>query len=204
MFDVDIESIRQYTVYKEKIEGDLYVTQNLDMNLNKPIYGKIKPGGNIATLRFECLFQNASKLSFLTREKREYIEQFDSIIDDIRNLKTEKEFMNSRCYPTGLAMKENIIVVGEAPGANGRGHREDWLKPSFVFTRSSWILRNAIQRAFGVCPYITNLLKCARPENKVAMKDFFMSFEIFRKEVAAIEPRGIIALGKKPYEFLKK
>jgi len=204
MFSLNIDSVQEYRVYKDRIEGDLFKEQNLDMNVTHPIYGRIKPGGNIATLRFECLFQNASKLSFLTREKGELLNEFDSIINDIRNFKTDDEYMDSRCYPTGLAMKDNIMIVGEAPGTKGRAKEKDWLKPSFVFTRTSWILRIALQNAFGVCPYITNLLKCARPGNKVAQADFFMSFEIFKREVAAINPRGIIVLGKNPYDFLKK
>jgi len=44
----------------------------------------------------------------------------DEIIDDIKQITISQEYMNSRCYPTGILSKHALMIVGEAPGTKGR------------------------------------------------------------------------------------
>lgn len=200
--DCNIKTIEDYSLYKSQVEESNYGPHNRDMNEAKPVYGIVKPSGILSSIRFETLFQYASRLSI--KKGDPFCGKMDEIIEMIRALKTDAEFMDSRCYPTGFAMEGNVMVVGEAPGTYGRAIERDYLKPTFVFTRTSWILRNALQGSFKVAPYITNLCKYARPLNKVSNSDFQDCLHIFRKEVEHIKPMRIIALGKNPYSFLKK
>lgn len=195
----DIESIKDYDVYKKHVEDFHYESQNREMNRDEPLFNELKEGGWIATIRFQSLFERASKLSIMRRDgylRKPLVE----IINQIRALKTLEGFEDSRCYPTGLAMKENLMIVGEAPGKKGRAVDAKFLKPSFVFTRTSWILRRALMSVCKVPPYITNLCKYAAPNNKIHPFDFDYCRDIFLQEVKLLKPSKIIFLGHNAYD----
>lgn len=148
----------------------------------------------------------------------------DEIINDIKQITISQEYMNSRCYPTGILSKNALMIVGEAPGTKGRAVTENGLKPSFIYTKTSYILRKAIEELLDSLPfeckkqnssqsnifklnhhiYITNLLKYAMPGNSVSHKDFNTCWNIFQKEVEYIQPPLIVALGHNTHEYLKK
>jgi hypothetical protein len=120
----------------------------------------------------------------------------------IEKLGVEEDFMDSRCHPTGLFMEGNYMIVDEAPGQRGRSIGKHCLKPSFIYEKPSYILRNAIDQSFKDMPYITNLLKFARVDNKIRFSDFDKTFHIFEKEVELIQPKTIYALGNNTYKYL--
>lgn len=127
----------------------------------------------------------------------------DQILTWCQAIDIEDEWEDSRCYPTGLFTKGNVMIVGEAPGRKGRGLYSSYLKPSFVFTITSAILRYALYSKFSICPYITNLLKYAKPNNEVKPEDFNDNFDILLREIELLEPSIIIALGKNTGRYLQ-
>lgn len=127
----------------------------------------------------------------------------DSIIEMTKEVETSEDFMNSRCYPTGLWDEGNVMIVGEAPGQKGRSVYGKDLKPSFIYTRTSYILREAL-KIFDKTPYITNLLKYAMPDNNVPASEFKKSYHIFEKEVELMKPSKIIALGNNVDKYLSR
>lgn len=127
----------------------------------------------------------------------------DSILESIKNISLDLELMNSRCYPTGFWEKNNLMIVGEAPGMKGRGINEYFLKPTFIFTRNSYLLRNSL-RNLEKMPYITNLCKFAQQNNKISHENFNKCFDIFQTECSLMKPAKIIALGNNVYEYLIK
>lgn len=131
-------------------------------------------------------------------------EDSDSIIHMIKEVQTNEDYMNSRCYPTGLWDKGNVMIVGEAPGQKGRSYIGSDLKPSFIYTRTSYILRHALRSVFEKSPYITNLLKYAMPDNEVPLSEFKKSYHIFEKEVELMKPSKIVALGNNVEKFLNR
>lgn len=135
--------------------------------------------------------------------------KIDLIFDLVNKLQISEEFLNSRCYPTGYFKQGNIMIVGEAPGRSGRAINSNWLKPSFIFERTSFILRSAINNALEIekdfthVPYITNLCKYAVKDNLTAINDFNFCYDILEKEILMLQPKKIIALGNKTYDYLK-
>lgn len=130
-------------------------------------------------------------------------EDSDSIIKMIQEIETNEDYMNSRCYPTGLWEEGNVMIVGEAPGQKGRSYIGNHLKPSFIYTRTSYILRKVLEE-WAKTPYITNLLKYAMPDNDVPQSEFEKSYHIFEKEVELMKPSKIIALGNNVEKYLSK
>lgn len=132
----------------------------------------------------------------------ENVEESNEILELCKLYNVESEWNDSRCHPTGLFKKNNIMLVGEAPGQKGRAIDKNMLKPSFIFTTTSAILRYSIMSDKHECPYITNLLKYAKPNNKVSSLDFKDNFNIFLRELELIQPSKIIALGKNAHSYL--
>lgn len=131
------------------------------------------------------------------------IKESQEIMELCKSYVVDKEWNDSRCYPTGLYKKHNVMIVGEAPGRKGRALSTDMLKPSFIFTVTSAILRYSLLPNDNTdCPYITNLLKYAKPGNDVDVEDFMDNYSIFIRELELIQPSKIIALGKTTYQFL--
>ena len=200
---MDPEVIKHYLLYKKHVEETDYDMHNRSMNSDLPKYGTIKPSGMMESLRFQALYMDAARLSILTREERPFIDKLDSIINQIKELKIEKEYMNSRCYPTGIAMEGNIMILGEAPGVKGRAIQENWLKPSFVFTRTSWILRRALMSTFKIAPYLTNACKFACEKNIVKNHDFDKCIHILKQEIDLIKPKKVVVLGNNAYNYFR-
>ena len=99
------------------------------------------------------------------------------------------------------------MIVGEAPGKSGRSIIEDGLKPSFIFEKTSFILRRAIFDSgdlFQTFPYITNLCKYAAENNKIKDEDFDKCYDIFLKEIELLNPSKIIVLGNNAFDYLMK
>lgn len=186
-----------YSLYDSLIQG-FYTLDNTYSNVSKSYFvnkNEIDYNGKtfVSMLMSSMLFTDTKRT--------------DDIFDLIKAIEIDKEFMNSRSYPTGYFSEGNIMVVGEAPGKSGRAVNNDWLKPSFIFERTSYILRKAIYesapRLNYQVPYITNLCKYANSTNDLTNDDFKKCFDIFKKEVELLQPRKIICLGKKTYNYLK-
>jgi uracil-DNA glycosylase family 4 len=152
-------------------------------------YGSINYQNNIYPFLFSGL---------CTEDK----EKSDEILALCKSYHVDPEWEDSRCHPTGFFKSGNIMIVGEAPGRKGRALNSKYLKPSFIFTATSAILRFALFSRFKVCPYITNLLKYAKPGNEVELEDFKDNFDIIMREIELINPPMIIALGKNTARFL--
>jgi uracil-DNA glycosylase family 4 len=93
----------------------------------------------------------------------------------------------------------NLIFVGEAPGAD-----EDLEGEPFVGAAGQ-LLTKMIQ-AMGYDRsevYICNVLKCRPPQNRNPEPDEIVACEQFlRKQIAIVQPRVIVALGKFAAQFL--
>lgn len=176
-----------YKDYRISYEENYYETLNILTNTYGSVFVEEKYDINDMLWK-ACLFTDDKMSS-------------DLILEDIKMMTIEEEYMNSRCYPTGLWKKNNIMFVGEAPGIKGRSIKGYDLKPSFIFTRTSYLLRNAFRECEEM-PYITNLLKYARAKNNVSHEDFEKTFYILQKEIELMQPRKIIALGNNAYNFL--
>lgn len=138
-----------------------------------------------------CLFSHNQNLS-------------NSIIEQVRNISAESAVFATKCYPTGYFKQGNIMIVGEAPGQSGKG-LDEGLKPSFVFEKTSFILRRAIfenRSKFKYFPYITNLCKYANENNKIGESDFDKCWDIFMNEVHYMNPEKIIVLGNNAYNYI--
>lgn len=95
-----------------------------------------------------------------------------------------------------------IFFIGEAPGRS-----EDKAGKPFVGAAGK-ILSEALAKA-GIdrsSVYITNVVKCRPPENRVPMKDEIAACNPYlRKQLAVIKPRVIVLLGKTAAEeFLQR
>ena len=183
------EILSDYRTYKSFIEDKYFLLDDIISNTHGSV--TYKQGFNDLMLTSGCLFT----LNSYTKTDSDYIIQM------INELKVDDEYMNSRCYPTGFFRKSNNMVVGEAPGVYGRAILKDYLKPAFIFAQPSQILRKSIQK-WDEVPYITNLLKVARPENSVAQSDFRLSLHIFIEELIRLDPCKIFVLGKNAYNFI--
>jgi DNA polymerase len=93
----------------------------------------------------------------------------------------------------------NLMFVGEAPGAD-----EDAQGEPFVGAAGQ-LLTKMIQ-AMGYQRqdvYICNILKCRPPQNRNPEPDEIAACEQFlRKQIAIVQPRVIVALGKFAAQFL--
>lgn len=187
---IDLASpLTVYSDYNGLVEDMYFLLNNVMMNT----YGSFELcGQSRANMLFSAaLFSSDKKAS-------------DSILSKIKEIRVEDEYMDSRCYPTGVFDKGNVMIVGEAPGQKGRAIKSTYLKPSFIYTKTSWTLRRAIDETFIAIPYITNLLKYARKNNSVSFSDFDNSAEILQMEIDLMEPRNILALGNNVYNYMSK
>jgi uracil-DNA glycosylase len=94
-----------------------------------------------------------------------------------------------------------LVFVGEAPGAD-----EDEQGLAFV-GRAGQLLTRIIE-AIGLTRedvYIANVLKCRPPQNRNPEPDEILSCQPFlERQIALIQPRVIVALGKFAGQFLLK
>ena len=86
----------------------------------------------------------------------------------------------------------DIMIVGEAPGAN-----EDALGKPFV-GKSGALLRRTLEE-YGINPdkcYITNAVKCRPPQNRTPMRRHIKACAAhLENELAVVQPRFILTLG---------
>jgi hypothetical protein len=126
----------------------------------------------------------------------------DKIIEETLKITVHQDFMDSRCHATGYWAKHNTMVVGQNPGRKGRALEGYALKPSFIFTITSFYLRKAIELLYAGVPYITNAIKYATASNRVEKSDFDRYKYILDMEIKLLMPNIIIALGNDVYSFL--
>lgn len=130
----------------------------------------------------------------------------NDIMEQVRNISAESAVFATKCHPTGYFKTGNVMIVGEAPGQSGKG-LDEGLKPSFIFEKTSFILRRAIfenRSKFKYFPYITNLCKYANESNKIGSVDFDRCWDIFLNEVEYMEPEKIIVLGNNAYNYISE
>jgi DNA polymerase len=93
----------------------------------------------------------------------------------------------------------NLMFVGEAPGADEDAQGEP-------FVGAAGQLLNKMIQAMGYERhevYICNVLKCRPPQNRNPEPDEISACEQFlRKQIAIVQPRVIVALGKFAAQFL--
>ena len=93
----------------------------------------------------------------------------------------------------------NLMFVGEAPGAD-----ED--REGEPFVGAAGQLLNKMIQAMGYDRrevYICNVIKCRPPQNRNPEPDEIAACEQFlRKQIAIVQPRVIVALGKFAAQFL--
>ena len=101
-------------------------------------------------------------------------------------------------FGTGSA-EANLMFVGEAPGAEEDAQGEP-------FVGAAGQLLTKMIKAMGYERsevYICNILKCRPPQNRNPELDEIEACEQFlRKQIAVIQPRVIVALGKFAAHFL--
>jgi len=183
---------RTYKEYNQLVvKGENFNKDNITIN----IHGAIDVNNRSLTKKY---LYNA--LSFTTDKLAS-----DEILKAIKGIKVDEEFMNSRCYPTGLFNIGNVMIVGMNPGRKGRSVEGYPLKPSFVYQSPSFNLRKACEYTFGNdIPYVTNLCKYATVDNKVSEKQYEEYEFIFHMEINYMKPRLIIALGNDVYNYIDK
>ncbi|RCW51488.1 MULTISPECIES: uracil-DNA glycosylase [unclassified Halanaerobium] len=117
-------------------------------------------------------------------------------------LKCSRCLLRKKC--NGVVMGEGsltgkIMLIGEGPGAN-----EDRLGRPFVGRAGK--LMNEILEAVNLKRediYITNIVKCRPPGNRVPTKEEFEScVSILMAEINLIEPKVIVPLGSTALKFL--
>ncbi len=190
-----------------KIEKEDYLLENELMN---SLYAIDLPADfdylrNVGNNVIWMLFSSLLFLDNKTIEKSRYLE----IKDKIANLKTkiDADFLDSLCLPNGLLFKGNDIMLGLNPGKFGRGLEKDYFKPSFIFTRTSYIFRQIIlkllkDKKLKTIPYITNLVKYATYNNKITIDDVNNSADILCDEIKLIEPKNIYCFGKETFDYM--
>ncbi|MGM0500288.1 MAG: uracil-DNA glycosylase, partial [Bacillota bacterium] len=127
--------------------------------------------------------------------------------DNYENLK-EKALKCSRCQlreeANGVVMGEGnlnnkIMLIGEGPGAN-----EDRLGRPFVGRAGK--LMDKILASVNLKRedlYITNVIKCRPPGNRVPRKNEFEAcVSILRAEIELIQPKVIVTLGSTATKYL--
>ncbi len=94
----------------------------------------------------------------------------------------------------GVRNKPRIMFVGEAPGIHGCGK----LGIPFYGDKSGMMFRQAmynVQLSEGNT-YITNVVKCTPPGNKLVHGIFEADIRILRNEINSVQPEQIIAVGR--------
>lgn len=189
----DIKMPDTYEEYRKSIDK-VYAFDNIVSNRRRSIkidcYNEVWFYNHFFTT--SCLF---------TEDKN----KSDKIFEHIEMLDTDEEFLETRSHPIGYFKEGNLMIVGEAPGKFGRSVTEGGLKPSFVFTKTSFILKRALfdnKRYLKYFPYITNLCKYANEKNKPIQQDFHKCFPILMEEIKLMKPSKIIALGNITYKYL--
>lgn len=100
---------------------------------------------------------------------------------------------------TGLAQK--VVLVREAPIGKGC----EYMGICFYMYASGMLLRKALF-PFGINPdfvYITNVVKCNPPENKLKGFDE-RELSLLKKELEILRPKTILALGRTAKKALKR
>jgi uracil-DNA glycosylase/predicted ATPase len=179
--------INNYIDYKEETYK-FYDVENIISN----IYNSIPATkSDDAMLLSSCLFSAAKTES-------------DAIYKAVNDIYIDEDRMNSRCFPNGFYKKNNIMLVGEAPGSKGRGINKYYLKPTMFFERTSYFCREAIRHNLNDIPYITNFSKYARKDKSIFEKsDFDKCVSILKYEIDMMKPRCVIALGENVWNNLK-
>ncbi|ALM74589.1 uracil-DNA glycosylase family protein [Thermococcus barophilus] len=94
-----------------------------------------------------------------------------------------------------------VVLVGEAPGRKGCGYTGI----CFYRDASGMLLRKALF-SLGINPdfvYITNVVKCNPPENKLKGVDK-RELSLLKKELEIFRPKAIFALGRTAEKALKR
>jgi len=95
-----------------------------------------------------------------------------------------------------------IVFVGEAPGAD-----EDRTGRPFV-GRAGQLLNQIIEKGMGLSRpevYICNILKCRPPSNRTPREEEVeVCLPFLKKQIAAIEPKVIVTLGRPAAQALLK
>lgn len=125
----------------------------------------------------------------------------DEVFETVKHTKTD--LMNTRCYPTGWAVKGCTMIVGEAPSWKGTGIKEDYLKPTLFATDTSRFIRYVVYTFLHDPPYFTNLLKYAKPNNEVKPADLGENVPILLMELDLLQPSRVILLGNKVRDYLR-
>lgn len=95
--------------------------------------------------------------------------------------------------------KADLLVIGEAPGAN-----ED--KQGEPFVGRAGMLLNAMLHAIGLDRkdiYIANILKCRPPNNRDPLpREVELCTPYLKKQIALIQPKLIVTAGRIAAQFL--
>ena len=107
--------------------------------------------------------------------------------------------LRTQAVPGEGNLKTELMFVGEAPGRD-----EDAQGRPFV-GRAGQLLRRIITNAMHFREdevYITNVVKCRPPENRVPARDEIEACSPYLvQQIALIKPRVIVTLGKTPADF---
>jgi uracil-DNA glycosylase family 4 len=107
--------------------------------------------------------------------------------------------LRTQAVPGEGNLKTELMFVGEAPGRD-----EDAQGRPFV-GRAGQLLRRIITNAMHFREdevYITNVIKCRPPENRVPARDEIEACSPYLvQQIALIKPRVIVTLGKTPADF---
>lgn len=122
----------------------------------------------------------------------------DKIFNKLFEIKTKSLV----CHPGGLFAQGNLMIVGINPGQSGLPVKKGYLKPTFIYYRTGFVMRKAAENLFSYPPYFTNFLKRSIPGNKVTKKQLQKDLDIFKLECDLLDPYKIIALGKQVYDIL--
>ena len=106
----------------------------------------------------------------------------------------------------GWGRGSEIFILGLAPSDFRSGDYEGAMKPI-----SESDTANTLMNCLKDCRlhekdfYITNLVKCSFPENKLDRSIFDICYnEWLMKEIISVTPKKIICLGKEVYDFLSE
>ncbi|USS41500.1 uracil-DNA glycosylase [Thermococcus aggregans] len=129
-------------------------------------------------------------------------------------LKEPLRFCSEECYEYQLKIKafeglpfangwagSKVALVGEAPGRKGCG-----LTGICFYRDASGMLLRKTFFSLGINPdfvYITNVVKCNPPENK--LRGFGKKeLELLERELDIIKPKALFAVGRTAHKALKK
>lgn len=113
------------------------------------------------------------------------------------------ENANFKDLPLGQGfMSSKIVLVGEAPGIKGCG----FTGICFYRDKSGMLLRKTLF-SLGINPdflYITNVVKCTPPKNKLTKGFDERELELLKRELKTIDAKGVFAIGRTAEKALKK